>query len=149
MGAESEALALHTEAFTVDCTNLDAVTWLGAHYVRRQDYPGAIPFFEAAARVQPREVGSRPRGACRIVDPGQRAPTDRRCSKRLQSKWPLMVAGCLRRVGRLEAALLRYREVYRVAPTNTEALRYLSQLSQVRNGDHAAVGSSHVSKNAP
>lgn len=25
--------------------------------VRRQDYVGAIPYFEAAARVQPREVG--------------------------------------------------------------------------------------------
>lgn len=29
----------------------------------------------------------------------------------LQSKWLLMVAGCLRRVGRLEDALLQYREV--------------------------------------
>lgn len=36
-------------------TNLQ-VSWLGAHYVRRQDYPAAIPYFEAAARVQPREV---------------------------------------------------------------------------------------------
>ena len=49
----------------------------------------------------------------------------------LQSKWPLMVAGCLRRVGRLEDALLQYREVYRMTPTNMEALRYLAQLSQV------------------
>lgn len=30
-----------------------------------------------------------------------------------QPKWPLMVAGCLRRVGRLEEALLKYREVRR------------------------------------
>jgi hypothetical protein len=42
-----------------------------------------------------------------------------------------MVAGCLRRVGRLEDALLQYREVYRMTPTNMEALRYLAQLSQV------------------
>ena len=83
-----------------------------------------------------------------------------------------MVAGCLRRVGRLEEALLRYREVrlrgaaapagvvsaegrfvslplppfphssppspppqvYRMSPTNMEALRYLAQLSQARRG---------------
>lgn len=49
-----------------------------------------------------------------------------------QSKWPLMVAGCLRRVGRLEEALLRYRQVYRMCPTNPEALRYLVALSGVR-----------------
>jgi hypothetical protein len=47
-----------------------------------------------------------------------------------------MVAGCLRRMGRLEAALLRYREVYRMDPTNIEALRYLSQLSQARTSAH-------------
>ena len=47
-----------------------------------------------------------------------------------------MVAGCLRRVGRLEEALLQYREVYRGdmvlpgTPGHTEALRYLVQLSQ-------------------
>jgi len=34
-----------------------------------------------------------------------------RCLQLLQSKWLLMVAGCLRRVGRLEEALLQYREV--------------------------------------
>ncbi|KAI3432221.1 hypothetical protein D9Q98_003783 [Chlorella vulgaris] len=101
MGDEAEALACYSEAFASDRANLDCVSWLGAHHVRRQDYLAAVPYFEAAGRVQPRE-----------------------------SKWPLMVAGCLRRVGRLEAALLRYREVYRMAPTNTEALRYLSQLSQ-------------------
>lgn len=101
LGDEAEALAYHTEAFAADRTNLDTVSWLGAHHVRRHDYLAAIPFFEAAGRVQPRD-----------------------------SKWALMVAGCLRRVGRLQAALLQYREVYRMAPNNTEALRYLSQLSQ-------------------
>jgi intraflagellar transport protein 88 len=101
LGDEAEALACHTEAHAADRTNLDTLSWLGAHYVRRQDYVGAIPYFEAAARVQPRE-----------------------------SKWLLMVAGCLRRVGRLEDALLQYREVYRLAPANMEALRYLAQLSQ-------------------
>ncbi|KAL4424093.1 hypothetical protein ABPG75_001394 [Micractinium tetrahymenae] len=100
LGDEAEAVAYHSEAFAADRTNLDTVSWLGAHHVRRQDYLAAVPYFEAAARAQPRE-----------------------------SKWPLMVAGCLRRVGRLEEALLRYRQVYRMCPTNPEALRYLIALS--------------------
>lgn len=37
----------------------------------------------------------------------------RPCRCPLQPKWPLMVAGCLRRVGRLEEALLKYRQVRR------------------------------------
>ena len=41
-----------------------------------------------------------------------------------------MVAGCLRRVGQLEAALQRYRRVHAAAPACTEALRYLAALSQ-------------------
>jgi len=49
-------VAYHTEAFAADRTNLDTVAWLGAHHVRRQDYLAAVPYFEAAARVQPREV---------------------------------------------------------------------------------------------
>ena len=57
LGDEAEALACHSEAFAADPTSLEAVGWLGAHAVRRGDYPGAVPYFEAAARVQPREVG--------------------------------------------------------------------------------------------
>jgi hypothetical protein len=49
-----------------------------------------------------------------------------------QVKWALMVAGCLRRVGRLEEALYRYRAIYATHPTNMECLRYLVQLSQAR-----------------
>lgn len=41
-----------------------------------------------------------------------------------------MVAGCLRRVGRLEEALLAYRAIYASHPANLECLRYLVQLSQ-------------------
>lgn len=62
-----------------------------------------------------------------------------------QSKWPLMVAGCLRRVGRLEEALLQYRQVYRMCPTNPEALRYLVALSGVREPRIAA----HAHGSAP
>lgn len=60
LGDEAEAVAYHTEAFAADRTNLDTVSWLGAHHVRRQDYPAAVPYFEAAARAQPREVGPQP-----------------------------------------------------------------------------------------
>lgn len=45
-----------------------------------------------------------------------------------------MVAGCLRRVGRLEEALHAYRDIYATHPTNSECLRYLVQLSQVSRG---------------
>ena len=48
----------HLEAHRVDPTNLDTISWLGAHYVRQQDYSAAIPYFQAAASVQPKEVGS-------------------------------------------------------------------------------------------
>ena len=58
LGDEGEAVAFHSEAFAADRTNLDTVSWLGAHYVRRQDYLAAVPYFEAAGRVQPREVRS-------------------------------------------------------------------------------------------
>lgn len=51
-----------------------------------------------------------------------------------QVKWALMVAGCLRRVGRLEEALHAYRDIYATHPTNSECLRYLVQLSQVSRG---------------
>ena len=56
LGDEGEAVAYHSEAFAADRTNLETVSWLGAHYVRRQDYLAAVPYFEAASRVQPREV---------------------------------------------------------------------------------------------
>jgi intraflagellar transport protein 88 len=56
LGDEGEAVAYHSEAFAADHTNLETVSWLGAHYVRRQDYLAAVPYFEAASRVQPREV---------------------------------------------------------------------------------------------
>lgn len=58
----------------------------------------------------------------------------------LQVKWALMEAGCLRRVGRLEDALYRYRAIYAVHPTSMECLRYLVQLSQVSRGEAAAGG---------
>ena len=44
------------DAVAADRANVDALAWLGAHFVRRQDYVGALPYFEAAARAQPREV---------------------------------------------------------------------------------------------
>ena len=56
LGDEGEAVAYHSEAFAADHTNLETVSWLGAHYVRRQDYLAAVPYFEAASRVQPRDV---------------------------------------------------------------------------------------------
>ena len=59
MGDEGEAVAYYGEAFAADPACLDTLSWLGAHHVRRQDYPAAVPFFQAAARVQPREVGGR------------------------------------------------------------------------------------------
>lgn len=55
-----------------------------------------------------------------------------------------MVAGCLRRIGRTEEALLRYREVYRMAPTNMEALRYLAALSSVSFHEAIAVSVSNA-----
>lgn len=33
LGDEAEALACHTEAHAADRTNLDTLSWLGAHYV--------------------------------------------------------------------------------------------------------------------
>lgn len=68
--------------------------------VRVQDYAAAIPYFQAAARAQPRD-----------------------------SKWPLMVAGCLRRVGDVEGALGVYRDVLVHEPGNSEAARYVVTLS--------------------
>lgn len=41
----------------MDPTSLDTISWLGAHHVRQQDYGGAITYFQAAAEVQPKEVG--------------------------------------------------------------------------------------------
>jgi tetratricopeptide (TPR) repeat protein len=58
MGDEAEALACYSEAFASDRANLDCVSWLGAHHVRRQDYLAAVPYFEAAGRVQPREASA-------------------------------------------------------------------------------------------
>jgi hypothetical protein len=60
LGEEGEAVQYHMEAYRVDPTNLDTISWLGAHHVRQQDYAAAIPHFQAAAAVQPKEV----RGVC-------------------------------------------------------------------------------------
>lgn len=77
LGDEAEALACHTEAFAADRTNLETISWLGAHSVRRQDYAAAIPYFEAAAAAEPREVrcclGGRMRPEkCFCLKPGRR-----------------------------------------------------------------------------
>lgn len=56
LGEEGEALQYHLEAHRADPTGLDTISWLGAQHVRQQDYAGAIPYFNKAAAVQPKEV---------------------------------------------------------------------------------------------
>lgn len=109
LGDGQEAVQHYLDAHRACPSDLAVLSWLGAHHVRQQDYAGAERFFEAAAHAEPGEP-----------------------------KWALMAAGCLRRLGRAEEAVQRYRKVHAAHPANAECLRYLVQLSQVRAGRPAS-----------
>ena len=75
-GDEAKALHYYSEAHNVFPVNMDVISWLGAFHVKNEVYEKAQPYFDLAAKIQPAEV-----------------------------KWQLMVASCLRRVGKYAEAL--------------------------------------------
>ena len=95
-GDEAKALHYYREAHRVFPVNMDVISWLGAFHVKSEVYEEAMPYFDLAARIQPAEV-----------------------------KWQLMVASCLRRVGRYPEALEKYKKIHVNHPDDVECLRYL------------------------
>lgn len=45
-----------------------------------------------------------------------------------EPKWKMMVAGCHRRSGNLQKALMLYQDIHRQFPENAECLRFLARL---------------------
>lgn len=99
-GDEPKALHYYKEAHRVFPVNMDVISWLGAFHVKSEVYEEAMPYFDLAARIQPAEV-----------------------------KWQLMVASCLRRVGRYPEALERYKSIHANHPSNVECLQYLVHIT--------------------
>lgn len=78
---------------------MSVIDWLGSYYIEMQVVEKALIYFEKAALLQPNEP-----------------------------KWKMMVAGCHRRSGNLQKALLLYQDIHRQFPENTECLRFLARL---------------------
>jgi len=93
---EAKALHYYQESHRVYPVNMDVISWLGAFHVKNEVYEKATPYFDLASKIQPQEV-----------------------------KWALMVASCHRRVGALQKALTKYKEIHSAHPDNIECLRYL------------------------
>ena len=72
------------------------LSWLGAHFVKVEQYERAVQYFASAAKMQPGEA-----------------------------KWLLMVASCHRRTQNYDMAVAVYEQVHERFPDNHEALRFL------------------------
>jgi len=72
------------------------LSWLGAHFVKVEQYERAVQYFASAAKMQPGEA-----------------------------KWLLMVASCHRRTQNYDLAVATYEAVHERFPDNHEALRFL------------------------
>jgi intraflagellar transport protein 88 len=101
---ENQAYQSYAESYQLYPVNMEVLSWLGVWFVRNELFENAIPFFERAAEIEPKEL-----------------------------KWRLMVASCYRRLGALQQALDIYREVHSLDPDNVECLTFLCSLTKDAN----------------
>jgi intraflagellar transport protein 88 len=98
---ETQAYHYHLEAYRYWPVDLNVITWLGIYYVKQELYEQAIPYFARAAEIDHRD-----------------------------SKWPLMVASCYRRLGNINQAMSLYERVHKTFPEDQECLQYLILISK-------------------
>jgi intraflagellar transport protein 88 len=95
-GDETQAFHYNLEAHKYWPVDMNVITWLGIYYVKQEMYEAAMPFFDRAAQIEPKEV-----------------------------KWRLMVASCWRRMGDFSRALKVYEDIHQKHPNDIECVRYL------------------------
>merc|ERR1711988_604056 len=86
-GDESIAFYYHELSYRHYPVDMDAISWLGAYYVKLDVYEKAIGFFERAGQIKPDEL-----------------------------KWQLMIASCHRRSKNTQKAMDKYKEIDRLFP---------------------------------
>jgi intraflagellar transport protein 88 len=98
---ETQSYHYHLESYRYWPVDLHVITWLGIYYVKQELYEQAIPYFARAAEIDHRD-----------------------------SKWPLMVASCYRRMGNINQAMSLYERVHKLFPEDQESLQYLIMISK-------------------
>jgi intraflagellar transport protein 88 len=55
-GDRGQAFHYYSESYRYYPSNIDVATWIGAYYIECEMYEQAVPYFERAALIEPKQV---------------------------------------------------------------------------------------------
>jgi intraflagellar transport protein 88 len=96
---ETNSYNCYLEAYKYYPVILDVISWLGLYFVNSELYEKALPYFEKAAKIEPKNVD-----------------------------WRMLVASCYRKILAFQQAKNCYENILKDFPDNVESLKYLVQI---------------------